>query len=140
MIYRLQNAFSIDALLLSCMAVLGISGAIVFFTQPDAIHLDALGVHKASVSPISLHGYNQHFENCLTVGDTHTTSEPVSFKIDHYNRSAEYLIDYGDGFREYAEQCEIKHQYAHAGNYQINLFMEYRGKKKLISCKNLNIF
>jgi len=140
MIYRLQNAFSIDALLLSCMALLGICGALVFFTQPDSISLNGISTSQASISPITLHGYKQIHENCLTIGDKHSTAEPVTFKIDHYNRSADYFIDYGDGAAEYATQCEIKHQYTKQGNYQINLFMEYRGQKKLISCKNLNIF
>jgi len=131
---------NVDAVLLGSMALLGLCGTIIFFTQPQGLGLAPFQTASIAPQTVELHGYTASTENCLTIGEQHSTDAPVTFKIDHYNRNASYWIDYGDGNSEQATSCEFAHQYVKEGNYQINLFMEYLGEKKLISCKNLNVF
>lgn len=66
--------------------------------------------------------------------------EPISFTIPHFSPEAEYQIDLGDGQLITVKDKTSVHKYSQPADYQVNVHVTYKGKRKLISSTKLVIF
>ena len=64
---------------------------------------------------------------------------PVLFEVENFNQDAEYTLDFGDGIHRILNQRTDSHIYDNSGNYQLQLYVSYKGDRRLLYNKNVEI-
>lgn len=75
----------------------------------------------------------------LHIGGPREAHTPVLFEIENFNQNAEYLLDFGDGIRRVLNQRTDSHIYEKPGNYQLQLYVTYKGDRRKLSNRNIEI-
>ena len=75
----------------------------------------------------------------LHVGGPLEAHTPVLFEVENFYQNAEYLLDFGDGIRRVLNQRTDSHIYDRPGNYKLELYVTYKGKRQKLASQNVMI-
>jgi len=75
----------------------------------------------------------------LHIGGPREAHTPVVFEVENFNQNGEYLLDFGDGIRRILNQRTDSHIYERAGNYKLQLYVTYKGERRKLASKNIEI-
>jgi len=75
----------------------------------------------------------------LHVGGPREAHTPVLFEVENFNQNAEYLLDFGDGIRRVLNQRTDSHIYEMPGNYKLQLYVTYKGERRKLASKSIEI-
>ncbi len=75
----------------------------------------------------------------LHVGGPLEAHTPVLFEVENFYQNAEYLLDFGDGVRRVLNQRTDSHIYDRPGNYKLELYVTYKGKRQKLASQNVMI-
>jgi len=75
----------------------------------------------------------------LHIGGPREAYTPVLFEVENFNLDAEYTLDFGDGIHRILNQRTDSHIYEHSGNYQLKLYVTYKGEQRMLYDENVEI-
>ncbi len=75
----------------------------------------------------------------LHIGGPREAHTPVLFEVENFNQNAEYLLDFGDGIRRVLNQRTDSHIYERPGNYKLQLYVTYKGDRRILANESVEI-